>query len=909
MSTWRIAHRIVESSHRHALRPALSVKGQTWAYWELLAAAHHLCMSLPQSVGSSQPAMATAIMADRQPSSYIGILASILKGHTYVPIHVHHPATRNALALRRAGVRQVICGTGAWPCLRDILEANPDLQQQIRVILIADQKSGFPLRLGLPATSSVVDAGEAAYILFTSGSTGEPKGVAVSHGNLTAYLDAVSGIMDVTCDDRLSQSFELTFDLSVHDLLVSWTNGAHLIVPQPCDLASPADFIRNEQITCWFSVPTLAYQMQMQGRLTPGAFPSLRWSMFCGEALPLGLARQWMAAAPQSRVENWYGPTEATIACARFDLSEGLDETDAPNDLAPIGRAFPGMTLTVAGEDLHALPEGQFGELLLSGPQVTAGYLNDPERTAKSFVRLPHHCAVHYRTGDRAVCDRQGRIWFLGRIDNQVKIRGFRVELGAIESVVRQVVPVNVVAMSWPPESASGSSVVVALETAHTDPEPILALARRELPDYMVPSRIVCVPTFPTNASGKADRKGIATWVSGFLAEQRKKTPWEELGHDHAILMQAMMTISPHLDPGTILQAEHVLSAGMDSLGFVMLTAEIEKIYGIELSQERVQALAEMPFDAMVRWIQVHAVNLAKVSPRVTPAAVSTPEPTKAKTVSGRANRVMQFIEQIQKVVVQDEPVVLAIGSSGIFWGFDPSLFDHLAAEAGHRFTAYNVGLPAIDSQGIARICRFVKEQFLAAGVRLPLAVYELDPMLISVIPPKGELVLGDEHFNGGVRSVATRSLNDDFRWNLSLRGAPRGVAIPTGTLKQPKWQLDREVDIARTFLGGVEFSLDAQRWWLDGAHELAQISDRVVGFVHPLRKSSLSGIPAHEQGDRWRQVFASLKARSGIEFMDWESVALDVEDFINMNHVNTHHGRRKLTGRFAQWCFMSSKP
>jgi hypothetical protein len=160
----------------------------------------------------------------------------------------------------------------------------------------------------------------------------------------------------------------------------------------------PSAYIVDEKISCWFSVPSLAYQMRLQEDLVAGAFPGLRHSIFCGEALPSLVAREWALAAPNSVVENWYGPTEATIACSRYRV------TDAPlrDDTVPIGVAFPGMELIIRDD-----------ELLLAGKQLASGYLNDPEKSAASFITLENGKAA-YRTGDRAALGDDGNVRFLG---------------------------------------------------------------------------------------------------------------------------------------------------------------------------------------------------------------------------------------------------------------------------------------------------------------------------------------------------------------------------------------------------------------------------------------------------------------------------------------------------------------
>ena len=599
-SSWSIADAIVESGRKAPDRPALTIDGETWRYHELLAAAHQLATRLPQR-STTEPQPVVAIMAHRHCSSYVGILAALLSGHAYVPINVQHPDKRNFDVLQRSGAQRIICGEMAAERIAAILAEDPGLKEKLQIIHCSDGKSA------IPATDAPVDLvrkpmTDTAYILFTSGSTGEPEGVPISHGNLTGYLEAVASIMDIRPEDRFSQTFELTFDLSVHDLLVCWTNGAHLIVPSSSELAVPADYIREYGISCWFSVPSLAYQIQRQGHLRSNAFPGLRWSLFCGEALPSLLARQWVAAAPASRVENWYGPTEATIACSRFALSAlNDDQSVVQNDLVPIGIPFPGMEMTICGEDLCRVADGVPGELLLSGRQVARGYLADSEKNKRRFVTLPGKNAMLFRTGDRAVRAGDGNVQFLGRVDNQVKIRGFRVELGAIEAEIRGAGSgCNVIAFSWPPGDASGTSVVAAIEGRDIDVETIIEAVRLRLPEYMVPSRIVCLPKFPTNASGKADRKAIAQEVKSLIWSGAGQADLSPLSPLAARLMQAILSISPQLSPTRITQVTTLFASGMDSLSFISLTARLELDFGLTLKQEDVVALAEMSFSEMV---------------------------------------------------------------------------------------------------------------------------------------------------------------------------------------------------------------------------------------------------------------------------------------------------------------------
>jgi len=895
---YRPGLRILEIARTYPDRPALIIDGEAWSYGELVAAAAGIAAGF-NATSPADPQPVTAVMAQRHVSSYAGILAARLAGHAYVPLNVHHPTQRNATILESAAAQQIVCGERARGALRAILDAAA-LPAAPAVITCGDSKADFA-----PLGDAGIDfwpAGleDRAYILFTSGSTGKPKGVPIRNSELEAYLAAAGPLVDPVPGDRFSQTFELTFDLSVHDLFICWENGATLVVASEKELRMPAAYIRQHGISCWFSVPSLAYQVRLQEDLRPGVFPSLRSSLFCGEALPTVVAQEWSRAAPNSRVENWYGPTEATIACSRYEL------TSAPidDDTVPIGKAFRGMELLVLDSDLAARGPGEPGELFLCGAQLAAGYLNDPAKTAASFLTLPDGRRA-YRTGDRAALGEDGNVRFLGRVDNQVKVRGFRIELGEIEAVLRSASGgLNSVAMAWPAGAEIATSVIAALETEAADVEAIQKVAVAALPDYMVPAMIFCVPEFPKNASGKVDRKGL-----GSLLEEHAHASHDieamDLSEEARVLLKSILAHAPLLSVDNILKAKNLFDAGMDSLAFISVTTDIEHRFGMSLDQDTVIQLSEMSFDEIVAEARGETQKL-----RPGPAdADKLSLMDRARRLLGipriikkpRANRALQFIERFPGYLAEHGvPDVLAVGSSGMFRAFCPGEFADAAQQRGAELTAVNAGFPAVSAAGMRMMCEFIARQCKKAGVRAPLVIYEFDPMHLSTTPPSGDINLGPDFFRGNVISLRGGRTNAEFEWLVETSGAWNAPEEERQKDRKPNWVRERDRVIAGVYVGEVEFDPAAVDNWFAGARALQSVADRLVCFLHPADREMTDELEGSVGSDRLDAFIKDIETRLSIDVIPWRAFDLEPGDFLDINHMNARGGREKLSRQLA---------
>jgi amino acid adenylation domain-containing protein len=502
-------------------RPALRVAGRTLTYAELREQSASLAATLARELPEADPPL-TAIFAYRTPAAFAGVLGVLMRGHGYVPLNPTLPPARNRLMLERAGCRSIVADAASMPLLEQVLDGVRDPM----LVVVPDASAPGA---GLAASHTVlasadlepagsweptpVDPSAVAYVLFTSGSTGTPKGVMVAHRNVTGLVDLMVDRYAISESDRISQTHELTFDLSVWDMFVTWERGACLCCPSHKELIHPGRFIVASELSVWFSVPSTAIFMKRLGMLKPGSYPELRLGLFCGEPLPVAVAEAWIDAAPECRVDNLYGPTELTIVCTEYRWHPERSPTQSEAGVAPIGWPLPSMSAIVVDEELREVAPGCCGELLMTGPQMTLGYWREPERTAAAFVVPPGHDSVHYRTGDRVrrpeSADRP--MTFLGRLDHQIKVRGVRVELGEVEAAVRDETGVDaVVAVGWPPSATGADGVVAFVGAEGIDAERTLARLSTRLPSQMVPRALHLLSELPLNASGKFDRRALA---------------------------------------------------------------------------------------------------------------------------------------------------------------------------------------------------------------------------------------------------------------------------------------------------------------------------------------------------------------------------------------------------------------
>lgn len=507
---YNIVKNFIESSEEYGDRLFYSDSDCDVTYSQMAAivkqlAAYLLTADKPKKIG---------ILGTKSADAYAGILAAGMVGAAYVPLNLKWPEQRIIVLLDALQLDALIIDKhGATLLTPALLMAAPDM------VIIGGAELVNPVRhtqkivdlktISLPPLDEPVAVAQSdlAYILFTSGTTGLPKGVMISAGALKSYLDEARVWTQLTPEDKLAETCDISFDLTVHNLFLCAQAGASLNILSALEMLAPSRFIRSRGITVWMSVPTLAAMMRKSGALKPGTLPSLRSSIFCGEPLPASLAQAWAEAAPNGVIDNIYGPTEGTVICLRQRVSEPLRITPERNIIA-IGTPYETMTVAVFDENQQPVADGEAGEIALCGPQLADGYFNySLENQSDRFREI--NGKRWYLTGDLGSRDADGVFHHLGRTDNQIKLKGNRIELEEVEAHLRNAAATDMAAVvAWPVVEGSAQGLVAFCTSAVSD-EAIAAAMYQSLPRYMVPETIHICDALPVNINGKIDRRQL----------------------------------------------------------------------------------------------------------------------------------------------------------------------------------------------------------------------------------------------------------------------------------------------------------------------------------------------------------------------------------------------------------------
>ena len=458
------------------------------------------------------------VVTERNLDWMTAVLAIFKSGGAYLPIEPHFPADRIARMLSRAGCQLVLTESGSTTTLDEALEMLPGVEKLLIDVALGDGHSSDDVGVA-------VKADQLAYIYFTSGSTGEPKGAMCEHAGMVNHLFGKIDDLKIGEGDVVAQTAPQCFDISLWQLVSALlVGGRTLVVEQDTifDARRFIDRIVEERVAVIQVVPSYLDVLVSYLAERPRMLPDLRFVSATGEALKTELVERWFAVQPNIKLVNAYGLTETS------DDTNHEIMARAPRDgRVPLGRAISNVHISVVDEELALVPLGAPGEIVFSGVCVGRGYINDPERTQRAFLPDPIRKGERmYRSGDYGRWRPDGKLEFLGRRDAQVKISGFRIEIGEVENRLLRLAGVRDGAVVVT-ERDDRSKQLVAFYTAD---EPLESETMRDqlggsLPAYMIPSVFYRRDALPVTANGKVDKKALAK-----LAGQLNGAPKEREG-------------------------------------------------------------------------------------------------------------------------------------------------------------------------------------------------------------------------------------------------------------------------------------------------------------------------------------------------------------------------------------------
>jgi L-proline---[L-prolyl-carrier protein] ligase len=515
---FRLPHLLEQSRARYPDHAAVVEGDRSTSYDALDSLSTNLALWLTRH--GMRPGDRVGLFLPKSTESLIALFGIMKAGGVYVPIDASSPANRAAHIVRDCGIRLVVTSEPKCDLLRKATEA---VGVEIAPIVVggshASASSSHDEARWEDAISET-DPGslprgtecDLAYILYTSGSTGSPKGVMISHRAALSFVNWTCSEFALVHDDVVSSHAPLHFDLSVFDVFSTIKVGATIVLLREGASTFPIQLtgaIAELGITVWYSVPSALILMLERGKFAEMETGSLRTVLFAGEVFPTPHLKK-LRSATSARLVNLFGPTETNV-CTFYEVEE-LPEDD---ETIPIGRPTANYDVFPLRADGTLAGPDEEGELHARGPGLMSGYWGDHEKTASALVQNPLHDRYHdpvYRTGDLVKTDREGRFRFLGRRDHQVKIRGYRIELGEIEAAIYSLDGVAE-AVAVVAQDGSGdervAAVIVAAEGRSVTADAVKTHLVSLVPRYMIPEQLVIAPSLPHTSTGKIDRQEV----------------------------------------------------------------------------------------------------------------------------------------------------------------------------------------------------------------------------------------------------------------------------------------------------------------------------------------------------------------------------------------------------------------
>jgi amino acid adenylation domain-containing protein len=521
------------AAERNPSRIALLMGNERLTYGELEAESNRLARMLTDY--GCRPGDRICLFVDKSPLAVVAMHAVLKVGGAYVPIDLASPAARTAKILDATEPQLVLATPAAASTLDELiahggqcgelglLEATPPDARRLSTAFEARDW----IALSPEPLERVGHANSMAHILFTSGSTGDPKGVVITHANVVAFVDWAVEYFGIGSADRHSGHPPLHFDLSTFDIFGTLAAGAelHLVPPSlGIDPQRLAALIRNAELTQWVSVPSVLSYMASFDVVAHDDFPTLKRVVWCGDVLPTSVLAHWMKRLPHVQFTNLYGPTEATIASSYHTIAEYPVNQGQP---IPIGVPCAGEQVLVLDEARRPVSTGEIGEIFISGAGLSPGYWRDPDKTARAFLPDPRpgdEGRRIYRTGDLGRVREDGLCEFLGRVDSQVKSRGYRIELGEVEAALSEIAGLREAAVVGVDtggfEGTSICCAYVSVNGGKIEPTYVRRELSTLLPPYMLPVHWQQLDALPKNMNGKIDRRALR---ESFSAASRRR--------------------------------------------------------------------------------------------------------------------------------------------------------------------------------------------------------------------------------------------------------------------------------------------------------------------------------------------------------------------------------------------------
>ena len=523
-----LQHLLTDSAARAPQRSAVAVGERFLTYAELDNLSNQVARALlAQGVA---PGDRVGILAPKSAASVVAVFGVLKAGACYVPLDPKSPAGRLATIMDDSGisvvladqatVRQASAMVDSVPHLRAVIVTGPHWGREAptgpETGILSQGPAVVPWDAVLTEPAEALDANptidtDLAYILYTSGSTGTPKGVMISHRASLTFVEWAAACAGLFESDRVCSPAPLHFDLSVFDVFATCKVAACMVVvPENASIfpARLAQWLEREQISIWYSVPSVLTMLAARGNLRGFDLSRLRAIIFAGEVFPAKHLAKLMADLPGARYLNWYGPTETNV-CTWYEVPPGSAGFTAP---VPIGKACANMdAFAVTSEGSRVAKPGEEGELYVRGSGLMRGYWGDQEKTRRVLVSNPSQAAYDesaYRTGDLVTLDDEGNYVFIGRRDGMVKTRGYRVELGEVETALYQHPAIREAVVLPVPDELLGSrlrAVICADGPSGLTREEVLDHCRRHLPSYMVPDVVEFREVLPRTSTGKID--------------------------------------------------------------------------------------------------------------------------------------------------------------------------------------------------------------------------------------------------------------------------------------------------------------------------------------------------------------------------------------------------------------------